>query len=400
MLRSAHILIGCVLALLGMGVVMVRSAAMDVTQPDPAATSAWAILTSMVDRNLIYAGLAVAAMFIASRLPISKLGRVRWWCNPVLLALVLAVLLCGFTFMPGIAHTVNGAARWLKVGVGGAAITFQPSELMKWTLVAALAWWCSQRGQAIRKFWLGLLPGLLLIGVACGLVIIEDLGTAVLMGAVAVGVLIAGGAKLWQIGLLLPLGVGAAIAAIATSPYRVRRLTAFLDPWSDLAGTGYHPVQSMLAFAEGGVAGEGLGNAIQKYYIPEDTTDFLFPIIAEELGFFGAALVVGLFLTILWTGLGVIQRCEHPFGRLLGLGVLLTLGLQASINIAVVTVVVPTKGIALPFVSAGGTGWIVSAFAVGLLAAMDREQTAEEILQADRINHRESRMGEATMAVG
>ncbi len=207
---------------------------------------------------------------------------------------------------------------------------------------------------------------------------IEDLGTAVLIGAVALCMLVAGGGRLWQLALMLPLAVAGIVAAILESPYRVRRLTAFLDPWADARGTGYHPIQSMLAFAQGGVEGAGLGRSVQKYYIPEDTTDFVFPIIAEELGLLGAGLVIGLFLAILWIGLGIARDSDSAFGRLVAIGVLVTVGLQAVINLAVVTVVVPTKGIALPLISAGGTGWVFTAFALGLVASLDNARAVRE----------------------
>jgi len=141
----------------------------------------------------------------------------------------------------------------------------------------------------------------------------------------------------------------------------------------------------MLAFAQGGLQGRGLGQSIQKYYIPEDTTDFIFPIISEELGLPGAALVVFLILAILWVGLGIVKDCKDTFGRLVGLGVLLTFGVQAAFNIAVVTVVVPTKGIALPLVSSGGTGWILCAFSLGLLAALDNANYLEVAPDGDEL---------------
>ncbi|MFW6033482.1 MAG: FtsW/RodA/SpoVE family cell cycle protein, partial [Phycisphaeraceae bacterium] len=150
------------------------------------------------------------------------------------------------------------------------------------------------------------------------------------------------------------------------------RLTAFRDPWADPAGAGYHAIQSMVTIAQGGLTGRGVGNGIQKFgYVPEDTTDFIFSIVCEELGLAGAGLVVGLYLVILWVGLGIVRDCRDTFARLVGLGVLLTVGLQVTVNVAVVTVVVPTKGIALPLVSSGGTGWVLTAFALGLLASLD-----------------------------
>ena len=168
-------------------------------------------------------------------------------------------------------------------------------------------------------------------------------------------------------------------AAVLMSPYRIDRVRAFLDPWQDPQGIGYHVIQSMVTVAGGGVAGRGLGNSIQKFgYLPEDTTDFIFAIISEELGLVGVTVVVCLYGAMLMCGLSVITRVGHPFGKLLGLGILLTLGFQALINMMVVTGLAPTKGIALPLISAGGTGWILTAFCVGLLVAMDREDQEGE----------------------
>ena len=142
----------------------------------------------------------------------------------------------------------------------------------------------------------------------------------------------------------------------------------------------------MLAIAQGGLFGGGLGNGIQKFgYLPEDTTDFIFAIICEELGIMGAALIVVLYLVLLWIGLSIVKDCKDTFSRLVGLGVLLTVGLQALINIAVVTVVVPTKGIALPLISAGGTGWIMTAFAIGLVAALDNANRMGEEIEPEAI---------------
>ena len=375
--RPAHLLAACVVSLLCLGLIMVHSASLDVAGAEVSAArfavtaDAPTLLSPLLGKNLAYAAVAVAAFFLGSRVDLRGVFATRGWWSPVWGVWLVSLVLCGLTLVPGVGKSVNGASRWLHLGPAGGGLSFQPSELAKWSLVLLLAWWCTRRRDAMRRFFTGLLPGLLLAGLVCGLIIIEDLGTATLIGVVAVGVLLAGGARAWQLLLILPAAAAGVVAAIIQSPYRVRRLTAFLDPWADSQGTGYHPIQSMLAFAQGGIEGAGIGQSVQKYYIPEDTTDFIFPIIAEELGLPGAALVVGLFLAILWIGLGIARHCPHPFGRLVALGVLLTLGLQAVINLAVVTVVVPTKGIALPLVSAGGTGWVLTALALGLVASLD-----------------------------
>ncbi|MBX2850927.1 MAG: putative lipid II flippase FtsW [Phycisphaeraceae bacterium] len=378
MVRSAHILIACAAALLGLGVIMVHSAGSVVGGPDGAVVDStfgpagpWSMFAT---RTSLYAGIAILVMLIASRLNVRQLFTSRGLSNPLLVALMAALALQGLTLVPGFGHEVNGAHRWLKVG----PITFQPSELVKWVMVLAVAWWCARRTGVMHRLGAGVLPAIVLIAVACGMVVREDLGTAVLIGLVAVIILIAGGMRLWVLAPVAIVGGVGIVGAIMAAPYRIKRLMIYRDPWIDPQGAGYHPIQSQLAFAEGGVSGSGLGHSVQKYYIPEDTTDFIFPVLTEELGLAGAALVIGLFLTIIWVGLGIVRDSKDPFSRLVGLGVITTLGVQAAINLAVVTVVVPTKGIALPLVSNGGTGWIMTAGALGILAAIDNATSMEE----------------------
>lgn len=387
MLRPAHIVQLAVVALLAIGVVMVHSAGLHVgRQP----VSEQGLLEIFLTRHTAYAGMAVAVMLLASRINVRELFRHHGWTNPLWLIVVASLGLAAVTLVPGYGISVKGASRWLQLGPPSWGLTFQPSEMVKWVLVLAIAWWCARRRGVMHRFWHGLAPALLLVAVACGLIVIEDWGTAALVGVVALCLLAAGGARLWQLALTIPPAAGAAVAMVLHSPYRVTRLTTFLDPWQDPAGAGYHSIQSMLAIAQGGLTGRGLGNGIQKFgYLPEDTTDFIFAVICEEMGLAGAGLVVGLYLTILWVGLGIVRDCRDTFARLVGLGALLTVGLQAALNIAVVTVVVPTKGIALPLVSAGGTGWILTAFGLGLVAALDNANYEEATAE-----------GEATAEVG
>ncbi|MEM6394404.1 MAG: putative peptidoglycan glycosyltransferase FtsW [Planctomycetota bacterium] len=366
MARSAHLVLACGVALLGIGVVMVHSAGVSPTAMRLEG-GLWSGLGMFGTRHTVFAVLAVGVMLLASRVDAGRWLAKRGWGNPLFGLVFVTVGLLVLTAEVGV--EVNGARRWLRVG----PVQFQPSEVAKWVLVGALAWWCGRRRGVMHRFGPGLLPPLLLVGVVCGLVAKEDLGTGVLLGAVALCVLLAGGARWWQVGGLVVVGLAGAAAMVWAAPFRMKRLAVFMDPWSDASGVGYHPIQSMLAFAEGGVTGSGLGNSVQKYYLPEDTTDFVFPVLAEEMGFAGAALVVALYLVLLWVGWGVLQRRADVFGRLLGLGILLTIGFQAIINLAVVTVVAPTKGIALPMISAGGTGWVLTGLMVGLLAGLDRE---------------------------
>ena len=365
MLRPGQVIQLCVMALLGIGLVMIQSAGMWIEGADPASGS---ILSLAWGRHTIYALIAVAVMLAAAWVDVRQLLRCHGLANPLWWLLMLALGLTALTFVPALAKTVNGASRWLRIG----PFSFQPSELVKWVMLAAIAWWCARRGGVMHRFRHGLLPPLVLVAMACMLVVIEDLGTAMLIGVVSMCLLYAGGARLWQLVLMAVPGLIMVVMLIMSSPYRLRRLLAFIDPWADSEGAGYHPIQSMIAIAQGGLVGRGLGNGVQKFgYLPEDTTDFIFAVICEELGIVGALLVACLYLAILWVGVGILRDCRDTFSRLLGLGVLLTVGIQAAINLAVVTVLVPTKGIALPLISLGGTGWVMTGLALGLLTSLD-----------------------------
>ena len=370
MLRCAHVIQLAVLGMLGVAVVMVHSAGMTIgSVTDP--------LTILTSRHALYALLALGAMVLATRINVRQVVRHHGWTNPLLWFVLLSLSLSALVLLPGVGRNINGARRWLQVG----PITFQPSELVKWAVVLALAWWCTGRRGAMHRFWDGLVPMLLLLGAACALIVTEDLGTAALISIVGGCVLVAGGARPWHLGLLIPVAAVGFLATILQSPYRMARIKAFLDPWSDPRGIGYHAIQSELAIAQGGIFGRGLGNGIQKFgYVPADTTDFIFAVICEETGLVGATIIAAGYVTLLWVALAIFRRCPDTFGRLVTLGIVLMVCFQALMNIAVVTVVVPTKGIALPLISAGGTGWVMTAFALGLVAALDNANIEEGAL--------------------
>jgi cell division protein FtsW len=280
------------------------------------------------------------------------------------------VLLLLAVHLPVIGREVNGARRWIDLGV----TSFQPSELAKWGMPLVLAAYAARRAAVMGRFVPGLVVPMALVAVVCGLIVTEDLGTAVLIGMVAGVLLLAAGAKLWHAAVLAAPAALGLVAAVVSSPYRLDRVRAWWNPYQDPQGIGYHVIQSMATVAGGGPAGRGLGNGVQKFgYLPEDTTDFIFAVICEEMGLVGAMVVVSLLGGLLLCGWSIIRRTEDPFRRLLGLGILLTLGLQTLINMAVVTGIAPTKGIALPLVSAGGTGWVLTAFSLGLLVSIGRE---------------------------
>ena len=273
---------------------------------------------------------------------------------------------------------MNGAHRWINLRLPGLE-SMQPSELTKWGLVLLIAWYsarlASYRENRLAVFWKGLLPAVLCIGTVAFAVVLEDLGTGVLMVLACSVVLIAGGARIKHFAAFVPIGVMGIVAAIITSPYRVKRITAFLDPYADAQGEGYQMIQSLTAIAGGGFFGRGLGNGLQKFgYLPEDTTDFLFAVICEEMGFMGAIAVIAAYAAILWVGTDIARRETSATLRLIVIGVIATFTIQAVINLMVVTGLGPTKGIALPLLSSGGTGWIVTSICLGLIVAIERTQ--------------------------
>jgi cell division protein FtsW len=395
MLRAGHVISLCVLALLGIGVVMVASAGMSVrpiplpgqapgNPSDP--TGVWGMLLSILfSQSTAYMLLAIASMALASMAPVRHLARLAEPSDlPVLRDLALLGAACGaflfllaLVYVPGIGKEVNGSHRWIKMGFN--SLSFQPSEIVKWGLVVVLAWYASRRASAMPSFVFGLAPGLAAAGVVAGAVILEDLGTGALIGLVACIILLAAGARFWHFAAFVPAALLGLVAAIWVSPYRIKRLTAFLDPYADPQGAGYHMIQSMAAVAGGEGPGRGLGHGLQKFgYLPEDKTDFLFAVICEELGIVGAGIVIGLFVCLIWAGLAVVRREKNIALKLVGLGVVATVAIQALINLVVVTGLGPTKGIALPLVSSGGTGWILTSASLGLLVAMDRAQMWQE----------------------
>jgi cell division protein FtsW len=383
-LRSGQIVGVCALGLLCLGFIMVNSADLMVRSvPEAGATVAPVKMLDLLGSRLgVYLGLAVLAMVVGAMMPVRLIAgwvRDRWsGAGAVpMLAVVIGILLtfCALAYVPGIQHIQNGAKRWIKLG--SESLTMQPSEVAKWVMIPILAWYTTVRSGSMRRFVSGieggLLPALLAVGAVAGFVVVEDLGTGVLIGAVATLMLLCAGAKWWHFALPTGLAAGAITLAIVTSDYRTNRVKSFFDPYSNAQTIGFQTVQGLVAIHNGQGVGMGLGDGVQKRgYLPEDRTDYIFAIICEELGIAGAAVVACLFIGIIWAGRSAAQREPDPFLRLWIIGIVATIGIQATINLLVVTGMAPAKGIALPMVSFGGTGWILTAFSVGIVMAIDR----------------------------
>lgn len=292
--------------------------------------------------------------------------------------LILSIALLALTLIPGIGVEKNFARRWLEIPAGPISISFQPSELAKWAIVFFLAAFCSKFRDEIRVFFKRFVPACLVIAVTVGLIITEDFGTAAFIALIGLLMLMLGGAKFWHLLTPLPFAIIAFSVALVCSPGRMNRIAAFLNPEKWSGSAAYQAKQSLIALGSGSLLGKGLGRGTCKYgHLPEDTTDFVFAIIGEELGFFGTAAVIVLFIVFVWLGILVVVRCRDYFGQLLAGGIVLTIAIQAALNIGVATVVLPTKGIPLPFVSAGGTSMLLSAAAVGILLNIAKQSTKE-----------------------
>jgi len=350
-------------------------------------------------RHILFFPLACGVMYFFSRVDYHKLSLDSGWSrNPTIYLLLLSVVLLAIVLLqrfypvfPQFVPSDKVRFRWIEIPLGFVNVSFQPSELAKWAVIFFVAAVCAKLGDQIKLFFTRFAPICLLVGVVAGLIIVEDFGTAAFITLLALLMLIIAGAKLWHILPPLPVAGIAFYLAITSSPTRMRRLTAFLHPdkWTDTIN--YQPQQSLIALGSGGLWGKGLGRGICKYdHLPEDTTDFIFAIIGEELGFVGNAAVILLFILFIWLGILVVMRCGDRFGQLLAGGIVLSIAIQAAINIAVVTVVVPTKGIPLPFVSAGGTSMLLSAAAVGVLLNIAKQSEYPAI--ADQIGNRKSKI--------
>lgn len=279
--------------------------------------------------------------------------------------LIMAFVLLVMVLLPGIGKTVNGAQRWLGVG----SLAIQPSEIIKISLVIFMSHGLSLQRNKLKKFTTGLLPFLMLLAAACLLILLQpDLGTAVSIAGTVYVMFFAAGAQGKHLSSLALLGVAAVGVAIFLEPYRLRRFVAFVDPWADPLGSGFHIIQSLYALGSGGLFGLGLGKSHQKFfYLPEQHTDFIFAILGEELGFLGGAVVLLLFILFLWRGFRIALASPDSFSSLLAVGITTMIALQAIINIGVVTGSMPVTGIPLPLISFGGTSLVFTLTGVGIL---------------------------------
>ena len=347
-----RVLVGAVLALCAFGMVMVFSSGAVF------AAKKYGDATYFLKREIVYAVLGLAAMSLGARLDYSIFRRLAYPLLGVSVLCLAAVLKLG--------SRAGGAIRWFRLG----PLSFQPSELAKLALCVYLAYLLSRKAEKVRVFSVGFLPPLLVTGVMMGLLLKQpDLGTAVIFGVVALGLLFVAGTRTSYLIVALLVAAPAGWKFIVSTPFRMRRMLAFLDPWAFRRDVGYQITESLISVGSGGTTGLGLGDGRQKlFFLPEAHTDFILSIVGEELGLLGILGVITGFSLLVWRGLRAATRARDVFGAYLAFGITTMFGLQALVNIGVVLGSLPTKGLPLPFISYGGTSLVMSLFMAGVLA--------------------------------
>lgn len=288
--------------------------------------------------------------------------RIRDRAKPLLIISISSLLL---VFIPGIGHEAGGASRWIRVsGIG-----FQPSEFAGLFLIIYLADILDRKQSSIKDFFYGFMPPLAVSVIVVLLILLQpDLGSAFMLLAVSLIMLFTSGTNMRYLMPFVLVMVPAFYFLIFRVPYRLRRIVGYLDPWRDAQGAGFQIVQSFLALGSGGILGVGLGASKQKlFYLPQSHTDFIFSIIGEELGLIGTLSIIVLFSIFVWHGMKISMNARDLFAKFLALGITLSIGLKAIINMAVSTGAIPTKGLPLPFISYGGTALIFNIVGVAIL---------------------------------
>jgi len=356
--KPDYILLSIIIILLTVGIVMVYSS-----------SYIWAEYKYsdqfyFLKRQLLFAGAGIFAMYLFMKIPYST------WKRYANLILFICYLLLILVLIPGVGMIRGGAQSWIGVG----AFSIQPSEFMKLGLIIFLSVYLSLHQKYIRSFIKGFFPALILVVSSFGLIMLQpDLGTGIVLITTCMIMIFVAGARLFHFFGLALIGLIGFTLLILSAPYRISRITSFLNPWEDPLGDGFQIIQSLYAIGPGGLMGVGFGKSLQKYfYLPEPQTDFIFSILGEELGFIGGTVLIGLFFCLFWRGIKVALEAPDLFGRFLALGIVSMLTLQAMINISVVIGLIPVTGITLPFLSYGGSSLTLTLASAGILLNISR----------------------------
>ena len=361
-----------VVLLLSLGLVMVYSSSIAMSEAEKMTGYR---MHYFLMRHAIFLMVGIVVAFVTFQIPVAL------WQKMALPLFIAGGFLLVLVLIPGIGREVNGSRRWFSLGI----ISMQPSELMKFFVVLYAADYTVRKAALMHDFKKGFLP-MLAVMVFTGAMLLRqpDFGALVVVTAIAMAVLFLGGLN-WRVfaGLIVLLAV-AFVALIVSSPYRLQRIVGFMDPWADAYGKGYQLSHSLIAFGRGEWFGVGLGGSVEKlFYLPEAHTDFLLAVIAEELGFVGIAIVVALFVVLIYRAFAVGREAmmrEKYFASLVAQGIGVWLSVQAFINMGVNMGVLPTKGLTLPFMSYGGTGIVVNCIAVAVLLRIDAENRSSTVV--------------------
>lgn len=328
-----------------------------------------------IKKQAIWAVIGLGFMSFFARVDYHFLRKLTWPLAIGTLGLLVLVLAIG--------KEINGAKRWLEFG----GLSIQPSEIAKYAVVFVLAHVIVKMGKEIKTISKGIvLP--LAIGAAFAVLVLaeKNLSITVVIALVTYFMIMVGGANIRVLIGLIPVGFLAGLGLIVIEPYRLERLTTYLNPWADQSDSGYQLVHSLMAIGSGGVTGQGLGNSMQKaLYMPEPHNDFIFAILAEEFGLLGCIFVIGLFIFFIISAIKVAMRAKDIYGRLLAIGITLVIAIQAIINIAVVTGSIPVTGVPLPFISTGGTSLLINLVAMGVLLNIAKQGKKSKVDAKDKV---------------
>lgn len=365
-LQLDPVLLGLSISLLLGGMIILASASISIA--DGASNDPF----FYVGRQAVAAVLGIAAGFVCLLVPM------QFWRSIGPLALLIGLALLLIVLIPGVGHTVNGSTRWLKIG----SLNLQVSEPARLCLMIYLAGYLVRQNKSLREQFTGFLRPMVVMSLACALLLAEpDFGAATVLLATALAMLFVAGARFRDFFLFFSTAAAAMAALAFTSPYRLQRLTGFLDPWADPYDSGFQLTQSLIAIGRGEWLGVGLGDGVQKlFYLPEAHTDFVFAVFAEEFGLLGSTVLIVVFLALLWRIFRLAMHAanrESFFEAYLAIGIGTWLGLQAFINVGVNMGLLPTKGLTLPLISYGRSSLIITLMAIGLLLRIHHEMMTE-----------------------
>ncbi|MDP3058774.1 MAG: putative lipid II flippase FtsW [bacterium] len=356
-----YLLLAVILILVGVGVLLVFSSSTSISYARYG--NNWHYLR----RQLIWAAIGLVFMYIVSRINYWKFRAVANF------ALIGSIILLVALFIPGVGLMANGSTRWIDIGF----TTLQPSEIAKVALLVWTAHIICVKGKKISSFTVGSLPVLLITGLIGLLVAMQpDLGSATVIAAIPISMLFAAGMPWLQVIFVSMCGAGLVGAYAMIAPYRMARVLSFIDPWKDPGDTSWQLIQSLYAIGSGGLFGRGIGKSMLKlFFLPAPHNDFIFSVAAEEVGFIGCVLLIALFAYLVFRGMRIAINAPDRFGGILALGITMMIGLQALVNMMVVTGSMPVTGITLPLISYGGSSLVINMASLGILLNISKYST-------------------------